>query len=49
MRGMRDWGGGRNFTLIGEIDRRARLPLSKWRGHGLDFFSTLRAVTIFQA
>ena len=33
-------GGGRsNLTLIGVIDRRVRLPLSKWRGYGVDFFS----------
>jgi putative restriction endonuclease len=28
-----------DLTLISVIDRRARLPLSKWRGYGLVFFS----------
>ena len=32
-------GGKRDLTLIGVIDRRVRLPLSKWRGYELNFFS----------
>ena len=30
------------------IDRRDGLPLSKWRGHGVDFFSGLMGVLVFQ-
>jgi len=30
------WG---DLSLINVIDRRVRLPLSKWRGYGLNFFS----------
>jgi hypothetical protein len=30
---------GRDLTQRVVIDRHVGLPLSKWRGHGLDFFS----------
>jgi hypothetical protein len=36
-------GGKRDLTQIVVIDRRVGLPLSKWRGHGLDFFSVVMA------
>jgi hypothetical protein len=40
--------GGEDLTLIGVIDRRVRLPLSKWRGYGVDFFSALMGELGFQ-
>ena len=37
-----------DLTPIVMIDRRVRLPLSKWRGHGVGFRSWLLRVTVFQ-
>jgi len=36
-------GGERDLTQIETINRRVGLPLSKWRGHGVEFFSALMA------
>ena len=33
----------RDLTPIATIDRRVRLPLSKWRGHGVGFCSWLES------
>ena len=48
-------GRGRDLTQMETIDRRVRLPLSKWsptgvlrEGHGVDFFSGLIGVLGFQ-
>jgi len=38
-----------DLTLIMVIDRRDGLPLSKWRGHGVDFFSWLMSVLGFKS
>jgi hypothetical protein len=40
-------GFGLDLTQMETINRRVGLPLSKWRGHGLDFFSWLMVVTVF--
>ena len=39
-----DW----DLTQRAVIDRRDGLSLSKWRGHGVDFFSGLMGVLVFQ-
>ena len=37
-----------DLTQMAVIDRHVGLPLSKWRGHGVDFFSGLMGVLGFQ-
>ncbi len=37
-----------DLTLIVTIDRHVRLPLSKWRGHGVGFCSWLMKAMVFQ-
>ena len=39
---------GEDLTQMAVIDRRDGLPLSKWRGHGVDFFSGLMGELGFQ-
>lgn len=39
---------GRDLTLIGGVDRRVRLPLSKWRGYGVESLSAPDGVFGFQ-
>jgi hypothetical protein len=38
--------GGKDLTLISGANRHVRLPLSKWRGYGVEFFSGLMAETV---
>jgi len=38
-----------DLSLIGGADRRVHLPLSKWRGYGVDFFSSPDGMLGFQS
>jgi len=37
-----------DLTPIVTIDRRVRLPLSKWRGHGVGFWSWVDGMMVLQ-